>query len=359
MPCARRPNPPRTQTCFREIGTQEKKRTEREIQVNASAASLCCLSVVVMVVSAVVSACSERRGDPSVKRDSGGQVLAGSVHGPEQAPVRPLSLANTRVLKLRSARVGIDYLLYIGLPRGYDGKRTYPVTVVLDADYCFSIVHGITYLLADHDEMAPMILVGIAYPGVAGEKRGPLFKLNRTRDYTPTHVSTGGYGRRFQKLSGGADRFLDFVSKELFPFLERRFRVKPGHRAVIGYSYGGLLATYALLTRPSLFQRFVIVSPSLWWDRHVISKMEEKRASLAKDLPSRAFFSVGGRETRAFGSTDMALDLAGFVSKLRSRNHPLLEIDLWVAPDETHHSVFPAAAMRGMRRVLREISAEP
>jgi uncharacterized protein len=269
------------------------------------------------------------------------------------ASTQGVTLVNTQVRTFHSERVGVDYKLYIGLPREYQGKPdTYPVVIVLDADYFFSMVHSTAGILADHDELSPTILVGLAYPGVAEEKHGPIYKANRTRDYTISRVLEGGYGPEFQKLSGGADRFLDFLAEDLLPYLDREFRTRPGDRALVGCSYGGLLASYALLTRPGLFQRFVIVSPSLWWDHHLISRLEEKAAAARKDLVARAFFGVGAREAPPNGETDMVSDLTAFVETLRSRRYPSLQVDLWVAPDETHHSVFPAAAMRGIQYVF-------
>lgn len=163
-------------------------------------------------------------------------------------------------------------------------QKSYPLVMILDADYYFTMVQSSVGILADHDELDPAVLVGIAYPGVAEEKHGPIYKVNRTRDYTPSHVATGGYGEEFQRLSGGADRFFDFIEQELVPYLKREFRVAADDRTIVGSSYGGLAASYALLMRPSLFQRYIIVSPSLWWDHRLMLKIEEKQAKSLKDL---------------------------------------------------------------------------
>ncbi|MFI5363828.1 MAG: alpha/beta hydrolase [Elusimicrobiota bacterium] len=272
-----------------------------------------------------------------------------------EATYPPYSLNGTQVRTFHSNRVGIDYKLYVGLPRDYDASSSsYPVVMILDADSSFAMTHGILRFLEDHDELAPAILVGIAYPGVAEEKRGPIYKTNRTRDYTPTTMKEGGYGAEFQKVSGGADRFLEFIGEELVPYLEREFRVQPHDRAIVGHSYGGLLASYALLTRPGLFQRFVIVSPSLWWDRRLMTRIEKREAALLKSLPARAFFAVGQGETGNILGTGSAEDLEEFVGKLKSRHYSGLQSALWIAPDETHHSVFPGALTRGLRWVFKE-----
>ena len=37
-------------------------------------------------------------------------------------------------------------------------------------------------------------------------------------------------------------------------------------KTIIGQSLGGLLATEILFKKPELFNKYIIVSPSLWWD---------------------------------------------------------------------------------------------
>jgi predicted alpha/beta superfamily hydrolase len=265
----------------------------------------------------------------------------------------PLTLYNSQVRRLHSNLVGIDYKLYVTLPRGYESQPdSYPVAVILDPDYLFDAVHHAAWVLGDHDELRPMILVGVAYPGGIEAGRGTAYRLNRTRDYTPTHVADGGYGSEFQKVSGGADRFLDFMTEELLPFLETNYRVKRDDRTLIGLSYGGLLATYSLLTRPGLFQRFVIVSPSLWYDQHLMSRIEARVAQSGAPIRGRAFFAVGGQETTATIGYEMVKDLESFVGSLESRHHRNLQVKRWVAPDETHHTVFAGAVMRGLQWIF-------
>jgi len=83
----------------------------------------------------------------------------------------------------------------------------------------------------------------------------------RTRDLTPVNEpSTDEYwnkslseitGREFNVKSGGSDKFLDFIAKELIPFIESNYRVSTGERCLGGYSYGGLFSLYTLFTRLS------------------------------------------------------------------------------------------------------------
>ncbi len=277
-------------------------------------------------------------------------TLPSAIAETETAP--PYSLQDTQVRKFHSDIVKADYQLYISLPRDYDKQTvSYPIVYVLDADYCFALVHQIVRFLSDRDEVSPLIVVGVAYPGVAQEKSGPIHKLSRTRDYTPTHMDKGGYGEEFQKQSGGGGRFLRCFEQELIPYIESKFRVKHD-RTIVGYSFGGLFGCFSMVTHPTLFQRYIIVSPSLWYGNHVLTKIERESALATKNLCANAFFAVGGRERGFQGQEEMVKDLESFVVKLRSRSYCGLRSQLWVADGETHQSVFPSAVTRGIRYVF-------
>src|SRR5262249_5126347 len=152
--------------------------------------------------------------------------------------------------------VGAEIRILVGLPRGYaSSRRTYPLLLVTDGDYVFPLVHRMALFGADHGELAPVVVVGLDYPGVSDQGYGPILKNSRTRDYTPTHTTHGGYSPEAIRGSGGADRFLDFLQGELLPQLARWYRVDLQDVGHVGYSYGGLLACWALVTRPGLFHR--------------------------------------------------------------------------------------------------------
>lgn len=270
------------------------------------------------------------------------------------------SFVDTQVLPFHSTNVGVDYKLYISLPRNYrkDEKRTYPLLIVLDADYSFPMVHTIARFMQDHDTMTDLVIVGLAYPGVSEEKYGAIFKTNRTRDYTPTNLKIGGYGKEIQKSSGGAEHFLDAIEKEIVPELKSKFRISANDIGLVGYSYSGLFCSYALVTRPELFQKFLIVSPSLWWDNRLIFRLEAKRAATQKDLKAKVYFAVGSTEDKAHGNQEMVGDLQRFSSSLKLRKYNSFRSKVWIAPEEDHHTVFPGATMRGLMWLYSNASAK-
>ncbi|HKJ01793.1 MAG TPA: alpha/beta fold hydrolase [Longimicrobiales bacterium] len=265
----------------------------------------------------------------------------GSVEAQEAPP--PVTLPDTEV-RFLSSQEGIGYKLYVSLPPGYEASdEAYPVVYLLDADYSFAIARNIVEHLGDRGHLRRVIVVGIAYGGP------PAYRMNRTRDYTPTHSPTGGYGPEYQTVSGGGPRFRRFIGDDLIPFVGRTYRTT-SERYLVGHSYGGLFATWMALTAPSLFSGFVIVSPSLWYDSGMIFDVERATAEARAELPLRVYMSVGSREINS--QHDMVADLRRMGGILDGRGYRGLDLRWEVAPDETHNSIFPRALSNGLRYVL-------
>lgn len=250
----------------------------------------------------------------------------------------PVSLPRTSEHIVEAKANGVRYKLYVSLPRGYEeGKERYPVIYLLDADYSFAIARNVVEHLADRDHLRWAIVVGIAY---AGEDA---YRLNRTRDYTPKFAPAGGYGPQYQKHSGGGPKFRTFLKDELLPFVDGRWRTT-AERVLVGHSYGGLFASWNLLSLPRLFDGYIIVSPSLWYDDRWLL-----RQAVPKTLPAaRVYLTVGALES---DGRAMQNDLHRLARILSGR--PGIAVRHEVLPDETHNSVFPSAFSRGIRFVLQ------
>jgi predicted alpha/beta superfamily hydrolase len=240
---------------------------------------------------------------------------------------------------------GVAYKLYVALPESYAaGGKRYPVVYLLDADYSFLIARNIGDHLAQRGDLSEVIFVGIAYGGP------PQYRIHRTRDYTPTFVPTDGYGPDVQKFSGGGPKFRAFIEKELIPFIDGQYRTIAGDRCLVGHSYGGLFAAWTLISDPPLFRRYVIVSPSLWYDDRWMFSVLNRFARTHDSLDARVYMAVGSRE----GGTDrrMVGDLQEFLSALRKRKFRGLVVGGSVLDDETHNSLFPRALSNGLRFVF-------
>lgn len=250
----------------------------------------------------------------------------------------PVSLPRTSIRNVVAEANGIEYKLYVSLPRGYEtSKERYPVIVLLDPDYSFAIAYNVVEHLADRNHLRWAIVVGIAY---AGPNQ---YRLHRTRDYTPIASPDGGYGPEYQKSSGGGAKFLQFLREQLIPMIDRSYRTTE-ERILVGHSYGGLFTSWVLLTSPDLFRGYIIVSPSLWYrDRWLFG------LGPAESTPAvRAYLTVGSLEGNG---RNMQGDLRRLAERLRKIGG--IDVRHEVLEDETHNSVFPSAFSRGIRYVLK------
>jgi uncharacterized protein len=278
-------------------------------------------------------------------------ILAVALASELPALAKPYALPNTEVIAHRSKQTGANYQLFVALPSDYrTSKKTYPVVYMLDADYSFALVRNIVQHFVEREDLPPMILVAIAYPGAAADRA--TYRMNRTRDYTPDYAPDGGYGAEYQKVSGGGPKFRAFLATELIPLIERRYRADAQDRTIIGHSYGGLFGTYVLLTQPALFKRYVIVSPSLWYSNRIALTMEEAAAAAGTKPNARVFFAVGSFENQPAVNRAMVDDLTELVGKLKSRNNKNLILRYRIYDGETHNSVFPGAVTRGLLSVF-------
>lgn len=167
--------------------------------------------------------------------------------------------------------------LIVHLPNNYQQNTevSYPVLYLLDGQRNFSHAVGSLDLL-NHSHMAQeMIIIAIK-------------NTHRTRDYTPTYdESYNEWG-----ISGGADNFLDFIEKELIPYVNKNYRTN-NFKILSGHSLSGLLAVYALQSRPELFQAHFAFSPSLWWHDQVIFEEAENFLATTTELNNYLYINMG------------------------------------------------------------------
>ena len=156
----------------------------------------------------------------------------------------PITLGETATL--HSEILGEERELLVYLPNGYEqGDQRYPVLYVLDGRPSFKLTAGIVHGLAESGDIPRLVMVAVA-------------NTDRWRDLTPTPGPESA-------TTGGGDAFLEFIEKELVPWVEGRYRTT-SHRAFLGHSLGGLMAVHALVERPDLFDGLIALSPTLGWD---------------------------------------------------------------------------------------------
>ena len=283
----------------------------------------------------------------------GSPVQAQQVSEPMAREAPPVVLQGTQQHDLVSAVNGQSYRLYVSLPDGYarEGAARYPVLYLLDGYLTFPTAFSALASMAIQREVEEVILVGIG----DGEHAFDSWFINRWRDYTPSadaardSAGAQAFGISPELVgSGGGAAFLRVLREEVLPFVEARYRTSED-RGLVGHSLGGLFAAYVLLEAPTLFRRYGLGSPSLWWGGGEIFQREDAFAARYRTLPAQVFLSVGSEEG------GMVRSMERFADVLRSRDYGGLFIDTVVFEGETHGSVGPAM----LARTLRVLYAPP
>jgi len=168
--------------------------------------------------------------------------------------------------------------IWVHVPESMNTANSYPVLYVLDGGEHFLSVCSVLNQLST-GEIPEMIVVGIAN------------RNNRTRDLTPTKVKEAKGTTEWVKNSGGGERFTDFITQELIPYIDAKYPTE-NYRTLIGHSFGGLMVVNTLIQHPELFTNYIAIDPSLWWDNEVLSKDIANKLINKKYVNKSLFISI-------------------------------------------------------------------
>jgi predicted alpha/beta superfamily hydrolase len=250
----------------------------------------------------------------------GGQAAAA------QEPVPPYE-----TFTIQSAAVGETRRINVYTPPGYAaGDTSYPVLYMPDGGVGedFPHVAGTVDAGIRAGELRPMLVVGIE-------------NTERRRDMTPpTQVDDD---RRVAPRVGGSAAFRRFIADELIPEVRRRYRATDAS-AVIGESLAGLFITEIFFTQPELFDTYVALSPSLWWNAEELVRLAGPRLRTRPDIPLTLYLSSADEQ-------DITAATERLARILRADAPPGLRWRYVPRPDLTHGTIYRAAAPG----VLREL----
>ena len=201
-------------------------------------------------------------------------IILSSCAPPDEAPE---FTGKTESHDFASNRMGDNFLIKIFLPKSYDSEHRYPVVYQLDGNKQGKLMAGIGQELVNQAAIDPVIVVGIGYP--KGKNR-------RSRDYTPTKTDHYDY-------SGGANTYYQFLTSELIPWVEGKYRSDSTMRILSGHSLGGLFSTYALFQNERYFQGVIAASPSYWYDD---GHMIDQESAFDPANETALYITVGGLE---------------------------------------------------------------
>ncbi|PKH86038.1 alpha/beta hydrolase [Colwellia sp. Bg11-28] len=234
-------------------------------------------------------------------------------------------------VSIDSKVLSTDRELQVLLPENYfaNTQATYPVIYLIDGDYNFHGVSGMLDLLANKGQLIPdVILVGIADKGTS-----------QYHEYMTPSV----FDSKAKPSKGKAAKFIRFITEEVKPYIDNNYRSAESS-TLVGHSMGGLFVLNMLLEKPSAFNNYVAISPSVWVaDQGIVAKAKEK-LSKAQHKPVSLFLSLAD-ETR-MGQYD-------FINALDLTQPNNINWQFKHYPDENHNSVGIIALRDSLKAIYK------
>ncbi|MDN3413842.1 alpha/beta hydrolase [Pseudoalteromonas sp. S201] len=252
--------------------------------------------------------------------------------------------------QLTSVILGEQRSFSVYLPPSYNENpnKVYPVIYLLDGDQThLKAVAGLVETLStDRLEQQIQQAIIVAIPNSKN--------AIRERDFTPTNVDWTFNGKlleRFENI-GNALNYSAFFEKELIPLINKNYRTST-KRVLIGESFGGLFASYVLLTNHALFTDYLIIDATYLWDNNYLNRYFNDNQFINKQLNGNVYFTFANN-VEAFGEigkTNYQWGLA-FAKKLKAHPSDNLVINQRYFEDETHGTVAALSWYYGIKELL-------
>ncbi|HEU0064403.1 MAG TPA: alpha/beta hydrolase-fold protein, partial [Flavisolibacter sp.] len=235
----------------------------------------------------------------------------------------------------------------------HEPGRRYPVLYLLDGEAHFTSVAGLIQQLsqANGNTVFPeMIIVGI-------------LNTNRTRDLTPTHITNDlpMMDSNSSSTSGGGENFVAFIEKELMPHIDSLYPTAP-YKLLIGHSFGGLTVMNVLTNHTKLFNAYIAIDPSMWYDKQRFLIATEKKLEEKKYDGIRLYVGIANTMPEGMTLQKMKKDTTSDTRHIRS----IFELDKFLKAnhqnglkyasryynDDNHGSVPLASEYDGLRFIF-------
>lgn len=252
------------------------------------------------------------------------------------------------ILTIHSKILNEDRKIYIHCPKPDSSKldKRFPTLYIMDADNHFELLAQYADYLSRPDVLAipEIIVVGIS-------------NTDRRRDLTPTKSILNYLGKPdssdLLKPSGGNEDFLQFIRTELMPTIDQNYKTEP-YRIFAGHSFGGLTSINCMLTHPSMFDAYIAVSPSFYWDNRYLLKKTEKNLKKSSVLNKKLFYSNGNEGEEEGKPSFFHKDVLKFDALIKSKRLKALDYMYKYYPNETHMTEPIVAYFDALRFIFKD-----
>jgi len=248
----------------------------------------------------------------------------------QTAAASPLVIGETFTLQSKALGETRRINVYRPQPWGLDPKTPLPVLYMPDGGIGEDFLHvaGLVQVLTGNGSMRPFLLVGIE-------------NTERRRDMTGP--SRDPEDQKIAPRIGGSAAYRDFLRDELMPQIRQRYATTD-ERALIGESLAGLFVIETLLQEPALFNSYIALDPSLWWNHGALLSGAGKQVPSVARSGARLFLASSGQPELAASSARLA--------SLLQQASPATLVKYQLLPEETHATIYHPAALQGLRTLF-------
>jgi len=250
---------------------------------------------------------------------------------------------------------GVEHAVDVTTPFRYRQLESAPLIVCLDGAWTAGTVRDATRIMSMSAEAPEAIVASISFTDATMSD----YLRSRATWFCPTEwvppEITGVKGVDAGDM-GKALVYLAFIRDQVLPRLTAEYRVS--QRWLVGHSFSALFGLRVLFDEPTLFDKYLLASPSIWWDDRVMLEIEATYAAQNDDLPAHVYASAGQDEDALSAEFDMGENVRELARRLDARRYLSLRLRQEILPAESHSSTIGAAVSRGIRYLFSD-SADP
>jgi predicted alpha/beta superfamily hydrolase len=257
-------------------------------------------------------------------------MLGSSVSGVNQT--EPLVIGDT--FTIDSKIMGEVRRINVYLPPGYKESRDLrmPVLYMPDGGMAEDFLHiaGLVQISVTNGTMRPFLLVGIE-------------NTQRRRDMTgPTENEND---KKIAPVVGGSATFRKFIRDELMPQVKERYRTT-NETAIVGESAAGLFVVETFFLEPDLFDTYIALDPSLWWNDQKLVDQATERLRARRNLEKTLYFA---------SSEEKELEkITERLANILKKNAPSgVRWHYEKMPYEKHSTIYHPGALKAFRMMLK------
>ncbi len=244
--------------------------------------------------------------------------------------------------EIQSTQLGEKRTVNIYLPDDYSDStnKKYDVIYLLDGGVDEDYIHfcGLVQFFSFPwvNAIPQSIVVGIA-------------NTDRQRDMSfPT---TAKMDKKKWPTTGGSAKFMDFLEKDLMPYMEKNYRTN-SNKTIVGESLSGLFACEVLMKKPAMFNNYLIISPSLWWDNGSLLNYNPVLSATVPAKRTKVYIAVG---KEGLGLSEephvMEVDANVMADKIEALNNKNIKLQFDYFPEYNHATIGHFGLYEGLRKM--------